>query len=167
MKTLISLALVSSLVSVATPQATAPEKLKGKQMPAFSMTTFEGKKITSASLKGKAYVLDFWATWCGPCKAASPSLNTLQGKYKSKGLVVIGVNMGETPKTMKLALKYPKEHKYTYTFTKNNDAFADKIGVGNIPLFIFVSKTGKVVAVETGFGPKSPEIFEKHVKASL
>lgn len=167
MKTLISLALVSSLVSVATPQGTTPEKLAGKQMPAFTMTTFEGKKITSASLKGKAYVLDFWATWCGPCKAASPSLNDLHNKYKSKGLVVIGANMGESPKSMAQALKYPKQHKYGYTFTKNNDAFADKIGVTGIPLFIFVSKTGKVVAVETGFGPSSPATFEKHVKASL
>lgn len=167
MKTLISLALVSSLVSVATPQTTSPEKLAGKQMPAFSMTTFEGKAISSKSLKGKAYVLDFWATWCGPCKAASPSLNALQGKYKSKGLVVIGANMGESASSFKQALKYPKSHKYTYTFTKNNDAFADKLGVQGIPLFIFVSKTGKVVAVETGFGPSSPAIFEKHVKASL
>lgn len=167
MKTLISVALIASLSGFAAAQTTTPDKLAGKQMPAFSMTTFEGKKISSSSLKGKAYVLDFWATWCGPCKAASPSLDALQKKYKAKGLVVIGANMGESKSSMKQALKYPKDHKYSYTFTKGNDAFASKLGVTGIPLFIFVNKAGKVVAVETGYGPKSPATFEKHIKASF
>lgn len=144
-----------------------PETLQGKTMPAFTMTTFGGQKVTSASLKGKPYILDFWATWCGPCKAASPLMQKLHTTYGAKGLRVIGANMGEDPKSMKQALAYPKQHKYTYMFTKGNDALAGKLGVSGIPLFIFVDKAGKVAAVKTGFGPGSDADFEATVKKLL
>jgi len=144
-----------------------PESLQGKAMPAFTMTTFSGQKITNASLKGKPYILDFWATWCGPCKAASPLMQKLHTTYGPKGLKVIGANMGESPASAKQALGYPKEHKYTYTFTKDNDGLAGKIGVSGIPLFIFVDKTGKVAAVKTGYGPGADADFEATVKKLL
>lgn len=144
-----------------------PETLQGKAMPAFSMTTFSGQKITNASLKGKPYILDFWATWCGPCKAASPLMQKLHATYASKGLKVIGANMGESSGSMKEALGYPKKHKYTYTFTKGNDGLAGKIGVEGIPLFIFVDKSGKVAAVKTGYGPGADADFEATVKKLL
>lgn len=137
--------------------------LANKTMPSFKMTTFAGKSISSASLKGKPYILDFWATWCGPCKAASPTMQALHQKYASKGLMVIGANTSEDDGGKK-AMGYPKQHKYTYTFTKNNDALAGKLGVQGLPTFVFVDKRGKVVAVETGFSPsQSPAMFEKYV----
>lgn len=142
-------------------------KLKGKPVPAFSMKTFDGKTITSASLKGKVVILDFWATWCGPCKAASPTMQALHQKYASKGLVVIGANMGEEDGG-KEAAKYPKKHKYTYTFTKGNDDYASKLGVQGIPCFVFIDKTGKVASVEVGFGgDASAKSFEAIVKKLL
>lgn len=141
--------------------------LVGKQIPAFTMTTFAGKKLTSASLKGKPMILDFWATWCGPCKAASPTMQKLQDKYKSKGLVVIGADILEGGSNTR-ALKYPVEHKYTYTFTKDNEAYGQKLGITGLPCIIFVDKTGKIVAVESGFSEAtSPAKFEAHVKKMI
>ncbi len=143
------------------------EKLAGKKMPAFSMTSFQGKKITNATLKGKPYILDFWATWCGPCKAASPTMQQLHKKYSGKGLTVIGASTDD-PSTQAKAKKYPGEHGYTYPFTINNGDFASKIGIEGIPCFIFVDKTGKVKSVITGFNPSStPAEFEKLVKSIL
>lgn len=168
MKTFKWVALVTLVgASFAFGQGSDVSKLKGKQIPAFFMTTFDGKKLTSASLKGKPVVLDFWATWCGPCKAASPTMQAFHDKYASKGLMVIGVNMGEDKSTMKKAANYAKEHKYTYCFTKENDAYAGKLGIQGIPCFIFIDKSGKVVAVETGFGPEAVPIFEAHIKKIL
>ena len=144
------------------------ETFQGKKMPAFSMTSFEGKKLSNASLKGKPYILDFWATWCGPCKAASPSMQAMHKKFAGKGLVVIGANMGESPASMAQAKKYPKEHSYSYTFTSNNDKLAEKLQISGIPCFIFVDKTGKIKAVRTGFdGGSSPAEFEKLAKSIL
>lgn len=149
-------------------QSDSVENLAGKKMPSFSMTTFAGKKITNASLKGRPYILDFWATWCGPCKAASPTMQALHKKYAGKGLVVIGANTGESSGSMALAKKYPSEHGYTYTFTSKNDELGAKLGIGGIPCFIFVDKAGKVKAVKIGFnGEASPKEFEKLVQSMI
>lgn len=143
------------------------KKLEGKPVPAFSMKTFAGKTVTSASLKGKVVILDFWATWCGPCKAASPTMQALHAKYGKKGLVVIGANMGEDDGG-KEAAKYPSKNKYTYMFTKGNDAYAGKLGVQGIPCFVFVDKAGKVASVQVGFGgDASAKEFESIVKKLL
>gem|GEM_PF-1834408 len=134
----------------------------GKPVPAFSVTSFAGKTVSNASLKGKPHIIDFWATWCGPCKAASPTMQAIHKKLAGKGLVVIGANMGESPKSLIEAKKYPKEHGYTYTFTAKNDKLATALGISGIPCFLFVGKDGKIKAVRTGFNPgSSPAEFEK------
>ncbi len=150
-------------------QSAELKKFEGKPVPNFTMTTFDGKKISKASLMGKPYIIDFWATWCSPCKAASPGLQKIYDKYSKKGLVVIGANMGENPKSMPMALKYPKEHKYTYTFTKNNDKFYASLNMPTgIPCFLFVDKTGKIKAVQTGFrGDLSLNEWDKIAQSML
>lgn len=134
---------------VGAPQ-NATDKLEGKKIPAFSMKTIEGKTITDKTLQGKVVLVDFWASWCGPCKKASPLMEELHKKYASKGLVVIGASGMEDDPSAKPAINYKKEHKYTYTFTYNNDALMDKWGVKGIPQFVLIGKDG--VVKETYFG---------------
>lgn len=171
MKTWKVLAAVSTLAlgaAVLFAQGGQGENLKGKPFPAFKMTDTNGKVHTNASLKGKVVLLDFWATWCGPCKAASPTMQKLHEKYASKGLVVIGANAYEQPKDKAgAAAKYQKEHKYTYTFTKDNDKLAASIGARGIPFFVFIDKQGVVREVATGFGGGSAAQFEKTVQSLL
>ena len=144
------------------------ESFKGKKMPAFSAMTFAGKKISNESLKGKPYILDFWATWCGPCKAASPTMEKIHKKFGGKGLIVIGANVLEGASGVAEAKKYPKMHGYTYTFTSNNDKLGQKLGIEGIPCFIFVNKSGQITAVRTGFDPSaSPAEFEALAKGLL
>jgi hypothetical protein len=89
-------------------------------------------------------------------------MQAIHKKFAGKGLVVIGANMGETPKSLIEAKKYPKAHGYTYTFTAKNDKLATALGISSIPCFIFVGKDGKIKAVKTGFDPgTSPAEFEK------
>ncbi len=120
----------------------------GKPVPPFSMTTVGGKKITNKSLKGKVILVDLWATWCGPCKQASPTMQRLHMTYGKRGLVVIGADTFENSKDAKTnvkgAIAYAKEHKYTYTFTANNDKLAAAWGVDHIPYFILIDKKGVV-----------------------
>lgn len=147
---------VASLATVATAQS-GLNAMMGKKIPAFKMTDLKGKSISNTSLKGKVYLLDFWASWCGPCKAASPTVQAMNAKYKGKGFVAIGANTSDGDKSKQIATAYQKEHKYTYPFTYNNDAFAQKLGVRGLPAFILVDKTGTIKKIWTGFKAKDGE----------
>lgn len=141
---------------------------KGQPMLAFSMTSTKGETLTNESLKGKVVVLDFWATWCGPCKMASPTMEKLNKKYAKDGLMVIGANTSEQSNADGAAAAYAKEHGYTYTFTKKNDALGEKLGISGIPCFIFIDKKGNVRDVAEGFDPgATPAQFEQTVKSLL
>jgi len=129
------------------------------------MKGVNGASYSSASTKGKVVILDFWATWCGPCKAASPTMQKLHQKFAKQGLVVIGSNITDSPKK---AGDYAKEHKYTYAFTAGNDAYAAKLGIEAIPVFIFIDRNGIVQRVDTGFSSaSSPSSWENTVKGLL
>lgn len=143
------------------------ESMVGRPAPAFKMTDTKGKVHTNKSLKGKVVLLDFWATWCGPCKAASPTMQKLHAKYAKKGLVVVGANTFEEGDSKSAAIKYMKEHKYSYTFTYGNDALARALGVRGIPAFVFLDKTGKIAKALVGFGGQRPAEMEALVKNLL
>jgi cytochrome c biogenesis protein CcmG, thiol:disulfide interchange protein DsbE len=167
-KPLIAFVLASAFV-IGQPQAGNPEKLKGKALPSFKMKDLSGKTITNSSLKGKVVLLDFWASWCGPCKAASPLMQELHAKYNKQGLIVIGANVLEfTPEAKKTAAaKYKKEHKYTYTFTTGGDDLVRKAGFTGIPAFIYVDRKGIVQQVQMGYGPEAKSQMEKQVRNLL
>jgi thiol-disulfide isomerase/thioredoxin len=116
-----------------------------KPIPDFTMETTEGKTITAKSLRGKVILIDFWATWCKPCMLASPTMERLHKKFGSKGLVIIGANTGEeSSKKGYAAAQYKSEHKYTYTFTRQNDRLAVEWGIQGLPSFILIDKKGVV-----------------------
>ncbi len=144
------------------------KSLVGKPAPSFKMTDTKGRSITNKSLKGKVVVLDFWATWCGPCKKASPAMEKLHKKYGSKGLVVIGAETKEQGAAG--AKAYAKEHGYTYVFTTNNDDFTNRLGIEGIPAFVILGKDGKVVRTETGVPRDINQLytsFETTIKSLL
>ncbi|MBS1714463.1 MAG: TlpA family protein disulfide reductase [Armatimonadetes bacterium] len=128
--------------------------MEGKPLPAFAMRTVDNKKVDNATIKGKPVLIDFWATWCGPCKKASPLLQQLHTKYKSKGLVVIGANGLEDESGPSAASGYAREHKYTYVFTHSNDGLMSKWAVQALPTMLLVDRTGKVVKVQIGYSDK-------------
>ncbi len=131
--------------------APAPTDFVGKPMPSFSMTALDGTKVTNETLKGKAYIVDFWATWCGPCKKAAPIMQELHAKYNESGLVVIGANTFERAAGPDNAKQYKTEHGYGYLFTYGNDDFAKSLNIKGIPTFFFVDKEGMVSDVIIGF----------------
>jgi cytochrome c biogenesis protein CcmG, thiol:disulfide interchange protein DsbE len=161
MKALFSLLLVASAVAAL---ADGPTALMGKPVPAITMKDTHGKTIAIQSLRGKVVILDFWATWCAPCVAASPTMEKLYEKYKNKGLVVLGSNITDTPEAVSA---YTQKHGYTYPFTLHNDDIARKLGIIAIPVFVFIDKKGIVQRVDTGFAGSSPASWEKTVAGLL
>ena len=104
--------------------------------------------ITMSALRGHPVVLDFWATWCGPCQAEAPIVNGLAQRFKDKGLVVIGVNTSDAEG---LAARYVAKKGLSFPIVYDEgNAIANKYRVDNLPTLIVVSKEGKMVAVRHG-----------------
>ena len=166
---------VAALAMTGTPTQQYMNKahtFHGKTAPAFSGVTTEGGKLSTATnLKGKVVLLDFWATWCGPCKAASPTMQKMHKTYWSKGLRVIGVSGGEgfeEDKTSKPIAAYKDHGKYGYSFVYNNEKAFKDYSITSIPQFVLIGKDGKVANSWEGFDPnKTPQVIESAIKTAL
>ena len=143
MKNVIVLALL--LLSVAT---NAQVKV-GQSAPEISLPGTNGNIINLSSLKGKVVLIDFWASWCGPCRRANPSVVKLYEKYKDKGFEVFGVSIDSKKNGWLKAIEHDKI-KYTQVNDKDgwNAATAAKYGVDAIPATFLLNKEGVIVAVD-------------------
>lgn len=111
--------------------------------PDFTLTTFEGTTISLQSLRGKPVVINFWASWCPPCRIEAPLLENTWRAYKNRDLVFLGVNIQDRKED---ALNYMREFNITYP---NGPDLAGEIaidyGVSGLPVTFFVSRKGEVV----------------------
>ena len=153
------IAMVFMLVGLIT---TAQVKVD-QMAPEISLPDVKDNAINLSSLKGKVVLIDFWASWCGPCRAAMPNVIKLYDKYKAKGFEVFGVSIDSKKIDWLKAIANDKI-KYTQVMDKDgwNSAVAEKYGVYSIPSTFLLDKTGKVIAVDL-----DGEDLENKVKALL
>jgi thiol-disulfide isomerase/thioredoxin len=104
--------------------------------------------ISLADLKGHAVLLDFWATWCGPCQAEAPIVDRIAVRYKARGLVVIGINRDDNGLTV--AGPWAKAHHLTYPIAFDDGATAHAYDVDYLPTLVMISKDGKIVGKRVG-----------------
>jgi thiol-disulfide isomerase/thioredoxin len=131
----------------------------------FTVTDMNGEKVTLASFKGKVIVLDFWATWCGPCKVEIPHFIEFQQKYGAKGLQVVGISVDDpvdklTPYVKEMGMNYPVLQGLGHDDVQ--DAFGPILG---IPVSVMISRDGKVCATHTGLTGK--DVFEQEIQSLL
>jgi thiol-disulfide isomerase/thioredoxin len=121
----------------------------GAIAPDFTLTTLDGKKVMLSDYRGKAVLLNFWATWCGPCKVEIPWFIDLEKQYGPQGLVILGVAMDDDGKAT--VTKFAQEMKIDYTVLLGNDNVADEYGgVEGLPTTFYVDRNGKIVKVVAG-----------------
>src|SRR5436190_1188443 len=137
----------------------------GKPAPLhFTLKDMNGAEVKLASFKGKVILLNFWATWCGPCKAEIPSLVELQQQY-AKDLVVLGLSVDDTVEKMK---PYAAQYKINYPLLVGNgrddvqEAFGPLIG---IPVSVIIARDGTIAKRHSGIASKAQ--FEREIKALL
>jgi peroxiredoxin len=127
--------------------------LRGKPAPDFELTALDGKKVKLSDLRGKAVLVNFWATWCGPCKIEMPWLVDLQQRYSAKGLVVLGISVDEGS-TDKIAA-YAKEMGVNYTVLRTTDAVSDSYGgIDGLPTTFYVNRNGVIIGQAAGLVSK-------------
>ncbi|HUB80207.1 MAG TPA: redoxin domain-containing protein [Bryobacteraceae bacterium] len=123
--------------------------LAGKPAPDFTLKTVDGKPYGLSSLKSRPVLLDFWATWCGPCRKAMPSVEKIYREFKDRGLVVLGVDAGEEHDVVagflkKTPLAYPAVLSGESTVLKDYQ-------VKGYPSFVLIGPDGKIAGYEVGF----------------
>lgn len=138
MKLSLSLLSAAALFATAIPASFAgPADWVGKELPPLNVDFLSAKPDT----KGKPAIVEFWATWCPPCRASIPHLNALNKKFKDKGLVVIGIS----DETKDVVEKFQKTLPMEYHVAIGGSAIEKKVGINGIPHAFLVGKDGKVV----------------------
>jgi len=150
------------------PSASADDSpLRGKPAPALNLVDLDGKKVSLRDFKGHPMVINFWATYCGPCKYEMPWLEEFSKKYAAQGFDVVGVtydvevgkdtiskNVHQLGVTYPILLSDPKAEK---------DYLSD--GAGVLPMSFYLDKTGKIIEVTAGVGSKND--LEAMVKQTI
>ncbi len=167
-----ALAIVLSFLvtgfSCSSPRAVNAQSLKPdkdrKQAPDFSLKDVNGQTVRLSDFKGKAVLLDFWATWCGPCKMEIPWFVEFERKYKDRGLTVIGVSMDDDG--WEVVKPFLKEMKVNYRVVVGNDMTADLYGgIEALPTTFILDREGKVASVHVGLAGKKE--FEDAIEKIL
>jgi thiol-disulfide isomerase/thioredoxin len=136
----------------------------GSPAPAWKLLTVEGKAISSADFTGKVLVVDFWATWCPPCKAEIPGFIELQKKYGKDGLVIVGISVDRGGS--EVVKKFIAQNKINYTIVLADDTVADAFGgIEGIPTTFVIDRAGTIQLKEVGFVETAE--FEKRIKPLL
>jgi thiol-disulfide isomerase/thioredoxin len=156
------------------PQFISP--LNGKVAPAFALEDLSGKKVTLASYRGKAVLVNFWATWCGPCKVETPWLVELRDKYAAQGFEILGVDTEADDlkpsdkagwaKDKAAIGKFVAEEKVQYPVLVDGDSISNAYGgLDDLPASFFVDRKGTVVAAQVGLTSESD--IEGNIKKAL
>jgi peroxiredoxin len=134
----------------------------GKQAPAFSLPAANGKTVDLADFKGKVLVLNFWATWCPPCRAEIPDFIKAYGSFKSKGVEILGVALDQNG--WEAVKPFITKQKITYPVVLGGAEIAAEYGgVSSIPTTFIINRSGKIVDQQIGMlsGEKLTKMIEK------
>jgi peroxiredoxin len=141
-----------------------PSHNDGQLAPDFQLSSLDGQRVKLSSYRGKAVLLNFWASWCGPCKIEMPWFAELQQRYHQQGLEVIGVSV-DTEGKDKIA-QFVKEMNVNYTILLGTDEVSDTYGgVQGLPTTFYIDRNGKIVKQVAGL--ISQEEIEDNVKRAL
>jgi thiol-disulfide isomerase/thioredoxin len=136
----------------------------GDAMPDLASFKLEG--TLPDSLAGKVVVIDFWASWCGPCKESFPAMNELQKKYSEKGLVIIAVNEDEEASDMK---DFLKDNPANFTVVRDaRQKLVAVAGIGTMPSSFVFGPDGKIKFTHSGFhGTETRKQYEQEIESLL
>jgi peroxiredoxin len=157
--TALVLALAAAVPAVAaTPAANAPA-------PDFTLRSTDGRNVRLDELRGQVVLVNFWATWCGPCREEMPRLNALYAKYRSSGFVLLGVNVDDDPATAlatatKLAVSFP--------VLLDTDKKVSKLyALETMPSTLLIDRDGQVRFLHRGYRTGTEADYEQQIRALL
>jgi cytochrome c biogenesis protein CcmG, thiol:disulfide interchange protein DsbE len=131
--------------------------------PDFSLSDLSGQKLALSTYRGKVVLLDFWATWCDPCKAEIPHFVEMQNGYGAQGLQVIGISMDDDEQ---LARDFRQQYKMNYPVAMGNPQLAEQYGgILGLPITFTIDREGRIVSRH--IGATDPSVFEAEIEKLL
>lgn len=133
----------------------------GDKVPAFSLKDTKGNTVTFETFKGKVVFLDFWATWCGPCKEELPALDAIYQKYGKDGFEVVAVSVDKSePNVIDFLTKRP----VSFTvLTDNTGKLASAFNLVGMPTGFIIGRDGVIVHKHAGFSKSFLPVYEKEI----
>ena len=152
--------LIAVLVLATAPGVSSAQNAL-QTAPAFSIKTFDGKTVRLSDLKGTPVVLDFWATWCRPCRAAMPHLDAVQKRFGGGRLVVIGLSVDEEDGDHDVK-RFARDLGVSFRLGMANERVLDLYGpIRSLPTTFFINRQGEVVRRVRGY--IDPETLDSYV----
>jgi peroxiredoxin len=138
---------------------------QGEKAPDFTGKTLSGKNVKLSELRGRTVLINFWGTWCAPCKEELPYFNRLYGKYRGIGLEILAVNID---KVVSQAARMSGNLGLTFPVVLDPAGdLSDLYRIRSMPTTFVVGKDGMIRYVHWGFGPNDPSRYESEIKSLL
>lgn len=120
----------------------------GNPAPDFALQDLDGRTVRLSDLRGKAVLINFWATWCPPCREEMPDLERAYGKYRDQGVVFLGIDQGESADTVR---RFVQRYNYSWTFLLDSDLkVSNSYRASAIPMSFFVDREGILRDIHVG-----------------
>lgn len=140
---------------------TAPQRPDSRAAPNFTLPKVEGGELSFAAYRGQVVLLDFWATWCAPCRAGIPHHVKLQEKYGARGFAVLGLSLDKNPEDVTEFLsRETVNFPMAYLDDPTRQAFG---GVPTIPYSVLIDRSGRIRQKKVGFSQEIAESMEKAI----
>ena len=158
------LALIAAIVSLAPINLHAAPRT-GQPAPNFKVITTSGQPVSLENYRGYVLVIDFFATWCQPCRESIPHLIEMNRKYGKQGLQVLGMSADEDGE--RLVKVFANDHRITYPIALAGESTVVDFGVRSVPVMFIIDKKGSVAGVFRGFTDEVGRSTEQLIKKLL
>jgi thiol-disulfide isomerase/thioredoxin len=144
--------------------AAATAQISGRKAPGFALLDVAGKSVNFAQYDGKVVLVDFWATWCPPCRRSIPDLSELHGKFSDRGFEVVGISLDQNG--VDKVAQFAATMKIPYTVVMGNMQVAADWNIGSaIPIAFLIDRKGEIVDRFVGYQDKS--VLEEKIQKFL
>jgi len=152
--------------AVGAPLSSSPSPREGFFAPDFTLDTLDGGMVTLSELRGKVVVVNFWATWCPPCRAETPALEASYKAYKDSDVIILGLNLTDQD-SLKEVEAFVQEFELTYPILLDRDGSVRLMyQLNGLPTTFFINREGIIRTVVVG-GPMSETFIRSKIEALL
>ncbi|HWI41621.1 MAG TPA: TlpA disulfide reductase family protein [Verrucomicrobiae bacterium] len=154
----------AALLALSLSSPVSAAALKGQPAPPFKVTTTSGQQVTLDNYRGRVLILDFFASWCPPCKESVPHLAALAARYAGRDVHVLGIGMDDSEAPLR---EFAAEARVPYPVALGSEALASRYGVRSIPTLFVIDRKGTVVGSFLGFSADTAKAMEGALRRAL